>query len=66
MTIKQLHEITPAKTVIFIGMGGNCHILERDNPVDIEVYGRYIIGKIKAAGENEIEADIKITYITEE
>lgn len=66
MTVKQLHEITPKKTTIFVGMGGNVHILERDNPIDLEVYGRYVIGRITAAAENEIEADVKITYVTEE
>lgn len=66
MTIKQLHEITPAKTIIYVGMAGNCHILERDNPVDLEVYGRYVIARITAAAENEIEADVKITYVTED
>lgn len=65
MTIKQLHEITPPKTIIFVGMGGNCHELDRDDPVDIEVYGRYVIGRISAVAENEIEADIKIEFVKE-
>lgn len=66
MTVKQLHEITPKKTIIYVGMGGNCHELDRDDPVDLEVYGRYVIACITAAAENEIEADVKITYVTEE
>lgn len=66
MTIKELHEITPPKTIIYIGAGGNCHELDRADPVDLAVYGRYVIGQITAASENEIEADIKLTFVTEE
>ena len=66
MTIRELHEITPPKTIIFVGMGGNCHELNRGDPVDLAVYGPYIIGRIAASDENEIEADIKLILAREE
>lgn len=65
MTIRELHEITPPRTTIYVGVGGNCHELDRADPVDLAVYGNYIIGRIAAADENEIEADIKILLARE-
>lgn len=66
MTVKQLHEITPAQTFIYIITGEKCHELERENQFDVDVYGRYVIAQIKAINSNEIEATIKTIYVTEE
>lgn len=66
MTIKQLHEITPPKTTIYVGHGGNCRELDRLDPVDMAAYGPYIIGRIVATGENELEIDIKTVLLREE
>ena len=66
MTVKQLHEMTPAQTFIFIITGEKCHELERENQFDVDVYGRYVISQIKAICKNEIEVNIKTIYVTEE
>lgn len=66
MTVKQLHEMTPAQTYIYIVTGEKVHELERENQFDVDVYGRYVIAQIKAIGPDEIEIKIKTIYVTEE
>ena len=65
MTIKELHEITPPQTTIYVGLDGNCRPLDRLDPVEMVAYGPYIIGRIIAAGENEIEVYIKTVLLRE-
>lgn len=66
MTIKDLHDMTPPATTIYVGVGGNCRPLDRRDPVDLAAYGQYVIGEIIAAGENEIEVYIKTVLLKEE
>lgn len=66
MTIRELHDITPPKTTIYVGTTENCRKLDRNDPIDITAYGPYIIGRIEAVAENELEIEIKTTLLREE
>lgn len=66
MTIRELLEITPPKTTIHIGIGANCLELDRSEPIELAMYSNYVIGRMIATGENEIEADIKLILAMEE
>ena len=65
MTLRELHEITPPRTRICVGLGGNCKELNRGDPLELEIFGAYAIGKIVAVEEDEIEADIKMIPVKE-
>ena len=58
MTIKQLHELTPADQKILIAWQGMTQTLNRDNPLDLDAYGRYSIEKIVAIAEDKIVAEL--------
>ena len=65
MTIKQLHEITPADHKIYIGWNGITQELERSNWLEMNAYGAYSIAKVYALGENKIEADLAAQPVKE-
>ena len=58
MTIKQLHDITPADQKIFIAWQGMTQALNRDNPLELDAYGKYAIAKIVAIAEDKLEAEL--------
>ena len=58
MTIRQLHNITDEETRIYIGWDGGTSELNRKNPLELDAYGQYKIGRILAMAENKIEADL--------
>ena len=60
MTVKELLNITPAETIILIAYNGDAKKLDRSNAFELDAFGPYVIEKIIAAGENALEADIKI------
>lgn len=66
MTIKQLHEITPADHKIYIGWNGTTRELDRDSGLELSAYGAYSISSIYAMGENKIEADLAAQPVKEE
>lgn len=58
MTIKQLHDMTPADQKIYIGWGGTLQELDRNNALELHAYGPYTVGKIMALDDNKLEADL--------
>ena len=58
MTIRQLHEITPADHKIYIGWNGTTRELDRLSGLEMSAYGSYSISSIYALAENKIEADL--------
>ena len=58
MTIRQLHDMTPADQKIYIGWQGITQELDRNNALEIHAYGSYSIYKIMAIAEDKIEADL--------
>ena len=59
MTIKELHDITGRNTTIFMAWDGSIYELDRENNLVIEAYGKFIVSRINAMSETEIEAVIK-------
>jgi hypothetical protein len=66
MTIKQLHDITPADQKIYIGWNGITQELNRMNALDIHAFGKYQIAKIYAIKEDTLEADLAAQPVTED
>ena len=66
MTIKQLHEITPADHKIYIGWNGTTRELDRGSGLELSAYGAYSISSIYTMGENKIEADLAAQPVKEE
>ena len=66
MTIKQLHDLTPADHKIYIGWNGITRELDRINILEMNAYGVYSIASIYALGENKIEADLAAQPVKEE
>lgn len=58
MTIKQLHELTPADQKIYIGWNGITQELNRRNELDLHAYGLYQVARIYALKEDVLEADL--------
>ena len=65
MTIKQLHEITPADHKIYIGWNGITRELDRFDWLAMNAYGAYSIAGIYALAENKIEADLAAQPVKE-
>lgn len=59
MTIRQLHELTPADQEIYIGWDGSAQRLNRKDALQLDAFGAYVIANIIAMAENKIEADLK-------
>ena len=58
MTIRNLHEITPADQKIYIGWNGTIQELDRGNALDLHALGSFQIARILALEENKLEADL--------
>jgi hypothetical protein len=58
MTIKQLHDMTPADQKIYIGWNGFTQELDRNNYLEMHAYGNYSVSKIMAIAADKIEADL--------
>ena len=65
MTIKQLHELTPANQKIYIGWDGSIQELDRENAIELHAYGPYLISKLSALAENKIEAVLMFQPVKE-
>lgn len=66
MTIRQLHELTPADQKIYIGWNGSIQELDRGNALELHAYGLYSIDKIVAISEDKLEADLLAQPVKEE
>ena len=66
MTIKQLHDLTPADQKIFIGWNGVTQELNRNSYLELHAFGNYSISKIIAIDEDRIEADLAAQPVKEE
>lgn len=58
MTIKALHDMTPADHKILVGWQGNTQELDRNNALEMDAYGRYTVARIYAIDTDIIEADL--------
>ena len=66
MTIKHLHELTPADHKIFIGWDGAIRELDRGNALEMNAYGAFTIARICVIGENKLEADLLAQPVKED
>lgn len=65
MTIRQLHDMTPADQKIYIGWQGITQELDRNNVLELHAYGNYSVYKIMAIAEDKIEADLAAQPVKE-
>lgn len=66
MTIKQLHDMTPADQKIYIGWQGITQELDRNNALELHAFGNYSICKIMAISEDKLEADLAAQPVKED
>lgn len=66
MTIKTLHELTPAEQKIYIGWNGTIQELDRGNALELHVFGPYQIAKIYAIKDDALEADLLAQPVKED
>lgn len=65
MTIKQLHEIMSTDQELYIGHDASLQKLNRENPLEMQAYGNYLVAEISAIDENKIEAELLIQFAKE-
>lgn len=61
MTVKQLLVVTPNTQAIHILNACNCFIvLDRDDPIMVSAFEDFVISKVEAADENQLEIALKL------
>jgi len=66
MTIRELHETTPATQKFYICEDGIVSPLNRDSVLALAAYGDYVIATIEGRAENELEITIKTQPVKKE
>lgn len=66
MTVKQLLDVMPSNQKVHILNACNCFItLDRYDPVMLSAFESFVISKVEAADENEIEVALKLVPMKE-
>ena len=59
MTVKQLHKLTDNGTRIYVSIGEHCKQIDRENPVEMAVYGACTVKRLFGLDADAIEAKIE-------
>jgi hypothetical protein len=65
MTIKELHEATPATQELYISENGSVSPLDRNSVLTLSAYGDLVIAAIEARGHDQIEITVKMQPVKE-
>lgn len=65
MTVKEAVGVLKTAKTIVLGYGCNAVPFDKDEPLMMDAYGKYVVDDIRSVGENYYEVSIKTQFVKE-